>query len=194
MSVLPKPCGAGPPRNEWMIISTRIAGGLEEIRNGFFDWCIRILELDKAGKDRLEIPIVCRILGGEGDLAIKAYQLLLASECIGSYIPDPQANEFAELLYSQICGIKTRETYVYFKRYEESSRSYQHSRFASDVARYISGREPDHIEPLYLARLIPRFTNKTYMVLAEAFGDQARLRELESFEPKIRAFEQGNHA
>jgi hypothetical protein len=164
------------------VISLNIAKGLEEVRKIWFDSCVKLLR-ESAKKNSLDIHLVTIRLGGEGDLAIRAYQLLLVSNCLAkyTYIPPSQGKDFADILYAQVCGTKVETILSFLSRYHEVTDSgTQLFRFSSDVAKYITGNESPLAESTLLASTLLPFAVMNHLVVASCFADDKTVKKLES--------------
>ena len=131
-------------RSEWPLICTKIAKGFEDERQSFFSGSIKIIEEARTWEDPIDIPIVNRRLGGVAELALKAYQLGIASSVVArnAYIPSAEGREFANLLYAQVCGTAIHEVLHFLQSYDEVAKD-QHvrdARLAGDIGHYITGK------------------------------------------------------
>lgn len=149
LGFLTKLFGKGPSREQWTVITTKIAKDLEIFRGEFFQRCVQYvdaLSTEDLVKD-LDLSVVHRTLGEEADVFIKAYQLMVVSTTLEHhlYIPESQRRDFADLLYSQVCGTKLEAVlkqireYFGFKKNIEASGKPLEGRVGLDVANYISG-------------------------------------------------------
>ena len=172
---------AGDPRREhWGMISLNISKGLEDVRLKWFDLCVKILRQSSSVKGEL----VNTHLGGEAELAIKGYQLWLVSGFLAqhAYISPEEGQDFAEILYAYVGGTKLDECMAFFRRYHEvqPGNGTQLFLFASDVAKYITGKEAPLAENMLISSAFPTFVALTHMVVAECFGDKETVNELMS--------------
>jgi len=182
MGIFSKLLGNRPNREHWGLISLNIAKGLEEVRKIWFDSCVKLLQ-DSTEKNSLDFDLVNIRLEREGELAIKAYQLLLVSNCLAkhTYIPPLQGKDFADILYAQVCGTQVEKILSFLSRYHEVAESgTQLFRFCSDVAKYISGNEAPLAESTLLGSTLLPFAIMNHIVVASCFGDDKTVKKLES--------------
>lgn len=177
MSILSKFFSSnGDNSDNWGLISTQIAQGFEKIQKNWFRNCIDILQQASDDEDLGERHIVVKHteLAGDASLAVKAFQLMLASEYIAkhTYISRSHGQDFANILYAQVCGTDLLDCMKFFKRYVEVEGSVKLSRFSSDLACYITDKENSLDESILIAMVFPVFAYLTHMVVADAFGDQ----------------------
>lgn len=186
VGIFSKLFAGGPGREDWSMISFNISKGLEDVRKTWFNSCVKVLQENssKKGKDSLAIKIVHIRLGGEANLAIKAFQLYLVSSFLSqhSYISSSKGKDFADILYAQVCGTQIVECMAFFSRYQEvlSNRGTQLFRFTSDVAKYITGNKTPLNESMLIVPTISLFVSLNYSVIANCFGDNKMVKKLES--------------
>lgn len=186
MGIFSKLFASGPGREDWSMISFKISKGLEDVRKTWFNSCVKVLQENssKKGKDSLAIKILNIHLGGEADLAIKAFQLYLVSGFLSqhSYISPSKGKDFADILYAQVCGTQIVECLVFFSRYQEalSERGKQLFRFTSDVTKYITGNKAPLNESMLIIPTVPLFVSLNHIVVANCFGDNKMVKKLES--------------
>jgi len=185
--------GAGPSREDWGVISLRIAKGLEEVRKKWFETLVGIFrEMSKKGAWK-DPPITVKRtnLAGDATHALKAYQLYLVSAFLAKhgYIPPSQGRDFADLLFAQVCGTELEQCLAFFNRYHEAHEDpgRQLFRFASDISRYITGNDTSFYESMLVDPTIPVFAWLTHMVVADAFGDQVTVAQLQTKLSEFRA-------
>jgi len=186
MGIFSKLFTGGPDRKEWSMISLNISKELLDIRKTWFNSCVKILQeySSKKSKDSLDIKIVNIHLGGEADLAIKAFQLYLVSGFLSqhSYISPSKGKDFADIFYAQVCGTQIVECLVFFSRYQEvlSNRGKLLFRFTSDVAKYITDNKAPLTESMLITPTVPLFISLNHIVVAYCFGDNKMVKKLES--------------
>ncbi|MDV2502757.1 MAG: hypothetical protein RX318_02230 [bacterium] len=171
----------GPSRDQWAIISTNIAVALEEVRRYWFNDCVEYLRtLRDTEKEHSHIEITNTELGGNADLAIRAYQLWVVSNMLAEkkYIPPDEGQDFADILYLQVGGTKIHNCMSYFERYKKASGGEQMTLLCADVAGYIT-EVVVGVDVIDLLALDNFFTlvETTQIVLAHAFGDEKTLSE-----------------
>ena len=186
-----------PRRENWYAIAQDIAIRMEGVREDWFAACVKNLQDMSHGEDvdSYEIEVKNVHIGGEAELAAKAYQLLLASDCLAlhEYIPPREGPDFANILWSLVCGVQLEKCLPYISRYNEvwnDGTGKQISRFNIDVASYIT----DHENPLYEAMCIGPIHLAFYLanheVVATAFGDVKTVKELRERSDKRNAAEE----
>jgi len=169
----------------WDTLATNISEGLKSVRNNYFDYCVKIIQENKDPTDNSspDVAVCNNILGGEAELAIKAYQLYLVSGFLAqhSYIPLEKGKDFADILYNKVCGEQLKICIDYVMRYAEAENdgASQLFRFTHDVAKYITGKKTALEESMSIANLFPIFTLNNHTVVASCFGDNKTLSQLE---------------
>ncbi len=178
--------GDGPSREEWGEISLRIAQGLEQARNHWFQTVVDVFSgtIKDRNIEELHITVKRRALSGEAAHATKAWQLYLVSLFVAHhrYIPLHQGRDFADLLYAQVCGTELPECLNFFARYDEvtGDRAAQLGRFSLDISRYITEHEAPVMESLLVASTLPPFTVLIHTVVAAAFGDSDTVSQIQA--------------
>jgi hypothetical protein len=122
-------------------------------------------------------------LGGFAARAITAYQMYLASAFLAQrkYVPLRDGKDFADFLWTQLCGSQLPVCMQFLERYiEVAGDSTQLFRFCSDVARYITDQEAPLAEAGILATLDPYLVGMTNMVIAGAFNDRDAVSQIEA--------------
>ena len=186
MGIFSKLFARGPGREDCSMISLNISKGLEDVRKTWFNSCVKVLQENssKKGKDSLAIKIVHIRLGGEANLAIKAFQLYLVSGFLSqhSYISPSKGKDFADILYAQVWGTQIVECLAFFSRYQEvlSDRGTQLFQFTSDVSKYITGNKAPLNESMLIMPNIPLFVSLNHIVIANCFGDNKMVKKLKS--------------
>jgi hypothetical protein len=176
---VPKPL----PRRHWVWVSLCIAKELEEIRIDWFDSCVQLLQ-GVFGQDHyahLDLRTENTELGGEAELAIKAYQLYCTSGFLGqhSYVDPKEGRDFATLVYSQVCGTGLEDCLVYFRRYKDDGVSAAQMRhFSSDVARYIAGDHGMVAGSAVIVTMMESLIDACHGAVAACFGDDETLDQL----------------
>jgi len=184
MGILSNLFGKGPDRSQWLTISTRIARRFEESRIELFEDCIKHLEQLNTYDSEKQIPLVNKSLSGEAELYLKAFQLMIAVFFLTrrSYIAKSQGQDFADLLFSQVCGTQIAKVDALARELSRKETQMQVPRIASVVARHITNHEyTGGVETItfFLSTASP-FIKFTQMIIAEAFRDQATAQELDS--------------
>jgi hypothetical protein len=178
-----------PDRSSWARISTVIATGLEVGRQDWCDLCVGFLE-DANRRGIFSVPIRRRQFIGEGELAVKGFQLWAASNTLGKhqYIPRESGKEFADLLYSQVCGTRLPDVIGYLNRYHEvAGESQQLTRFCLDVAENLTDESSAFIVSMGLVSMIRYLLVGTATCVATAFGDTATADRMQaSLEQQLR--------
>jgi len=185
MGIFSKFSNGSPSREHWGSIALNIAKGLEDVRTMWFNSCVQTLKekSPEQDDDSVEIEAVNNRLGGNADLAIKAYQLFLTSSSIGqhNYIKSSEGKDFADILYAQVCGINLEECLSFFSRYHKANDGgTQLFRFSSDVAKYITGKEAPLSESMLIASTVPKFMAINHIVVARSFGDDKTVHKINS--------------
>ncbi len=123
-------------RDDWPEISLGISKSLEDDRIRFFESCLERIEKSDSSK------VVNRSLAGSADLALKGYQLGIVPAFLEykQLLREEDAQQFATLLYAQVCGTKIEECLEYLHRYYMEKRDGA-IRLVSDVIRYITNSE-----------------------------------------------------
>ena len=176
-----------PPSHEnWRATALNIATEMEVVRKDWFTTCVKILQDRPPEEDtvltRSEVKNVH--LGGGAELAAKAYQLCLASDCLAlhEYISPHEGPDFADILYSQVCGKQFKKCLPYLSRYQEvwsDSGGNRLFRFSIDVARHITDYKSPVLETTDITKTLPTFAFANHIVVASAFGDVQTVEELQ---------------
>ena len=197
MGFLAKLIGKGASREEWISITTVLAKDLEILGDNSFQRFVRMVE-DLSTNDSFKekepgFSVVHRTLGGEADLAIKAYELMSVSTALQRYhyIPKSKGTDFSTLLWSQVCGTKLKEVikqagvYYDFVKTDEDKLP---GRVGLDITTYISGgnKAVVIIVPLLTAEVLTLGGLVQACVAAE-FGDKSTAQDIESKLIKFRA-------
>lgn len=167
-----KPHHKSPDRKLWFSISTNISLELKDLREFWFDYCIKTINHRRQSTNINHVNFNTE-LKGVADIAIKAYQLYLSSTFIAqhTYIDLSVGKEFADILYAQVCGTEIKECMVYFERYMElNGNSTQLFRFSSDVANYITGKE-DITSAMEISMAFPILVNVNHQIISRNFND-----------------------
>jgi hypothetical protein len=169
-----------PVRDAWPAICTTIAQGFEAQRQEFWSTLLRRIHLARTGNDPVVLPIVRRTLGGQAELALKAYQLYVASVTIGhhEYISPADGHAFTHLLYVQVCGTALPQALRFVQSYREVEHSVGLARLAGDIGDYIMGSHGD--VRFYAFCLLPldAFVTLSMVVVCAAFNDLAEGQRL----------------
>jgi len=178
--------GGGPSREDWAAISLRIAQGLEEVRKTWFQACVDNFReaSEKSASEGPPITMKRANLAGDAGRASKAYQLYLVSGFLAQhgYIPPSQGRDFADILFAQVCGTELEQCLSFFARYHEAQADpgTQLFRFGSDISRYITGNDAPLVESMLVASTVPVCVALSHMVVADAFGDQRTVAQLQA--------------
>ena len=178
--------GSKPRRKDWGVVTSNIAGALEEEREYWFKSCVQNFRDLQASEDGAAIDIEVRNpnITGAAELAIKAYQLFLVLGFLSqhAYIRRRDGNDFADLLFPEVCGTQLEECRAYFSRYYEARRdgATQMMRFSNDVARHISGKEGPLVEGMMVAASMAVFVAMNHIAVARCFGDEKTVRKIEA--------------
>ena len=175
-----------PIHENWLAITQDIATGMEEVRKDWFTTCVKILQDRPPEEDAIltKSEVTNVHLGGEAELAAKAYQLRLASDYLAlhEYIPPHEGQDFADILYSQVCGKQFKKCLPYLSCYNEvwsDSGGKRYFRFFIDVAKYITDCEAPAPEAMDIAKTHLTFAFANHIVVASAFGDVKTVKELQ---------------
>lgn len=172
----------------WDRIVFHISKELEYARNSWFRQCVITLkkgleDLAKKADRPLEMQIVNTHLGGEADLAIKAYQLYLVSAFVAQkrYISPADGQDFSDLLYARVAGGQLDDVFTFWSSYREAETDsfMQTFRFASDVAKYIIGSDRPPMEGILIVPLVSPLAEYSCLAVTQAFGDDKTAKELE---------------
>lgn len=163
----------------WASICLQIAKKLTTIRNVWFNKNVELLE-SSSKKDGLDIKIKNRNLGGDGELAIKAFQLHTLIGILHLYIPQEKGSYFSDILFASVCGEYIEECLIFFGSYEEVSDDGATLvfRISSDVAKYITGSENPLVESVLISSNYIPLSLMTQISTAEAFQDYKNAKEL----------------
>ena len=173
-----------PSHENWRAIAQNIATGMEEVRKDWFATCVKILQDRPPDEDAIltRSEVKNMHLGGKAELAAKAYQLCLASDCLAlhEYVSPREGQDFADILYNQVCGKHFKKCLPYLSRYNEVWRDgKRHFRFSIDVASHITDYESPVSEARDIAKTHLTFAFANHIVVASAFGDVKTVKELQ---------------
>lgn len=171
-------------RSRWSGICTTIAVSFERDRKEFFGNCLKIAEAKQKGAS-LPTERLNSTMGGVADLALRAYQLIQSTRLISAqkYIPPSDGQDFADLLWAQVCGTHMDDVFELVDRYHEKPAD-EAERFSFDVARYITcdddGLSPPSMFALMveIMMLTPQLTGHTAMIVAAAFADEKTVQDM----------------
>ena len=175
-----------PDREAWPGICLQISQGFLEVQKVWFNNCVNRLSQAAEHADFADHKIVLKRteLDGFAVRATTAYQLYVATTFLAEhqYVPVQHGKDFADLLFSQACGPQMPTCMRFFERYFEVAEnpSTQLFRVCSDVSRYITDEEAPLVESTVIATLFPVLVHLTQMVVADAFGDQQAVAELQA--------------
>ena len=169
-----------------------IAAGFSILRNQQFESVRRSIDR------RVEREVVSgpKTLGGDADLALKAYQLLIFTtfSMEHPYVAESDFREFAGHLNIAVSGADQKQVEAYFLEFGEYQKQLMReigvgtknteeayaeevTRIATPIADYIVP-ESNHLAWTIAARLMPVFTINTQMVIADEFHDESTLNTL----------------
>ena len=167
-----------PARDEWGSIALNIAQSIEKSSEEWFDTIVHKFEDGST-------DVVNTSFGGDAELAIKAYQLFLASSFIGEnqYILPEDGKDFADVLFASTCGTKLTDVLEFFGRYVEvaDDGSAQLTRFTNDVAKYITGSEAPLLEMLLIAPSTVHLAWSNKLIIATHFKDESKAKEIREY-------------
>lgn len=180
--------------HEWPIIAAGISSGFQDVKKRWFNECVVAVDLglfaDKqvavdpgsAPDKQAKVKVVHTDLGGAAALAITGYQICCASSVIAmnGYVSKTSTKDFVDLLCGRVSDRETSELLKYIRRYDAANNdaSTQRFKFGVDVARYVTNEEPSMILSLHVASLAEKLLTLTSVVIANAFGDSARVHKL----------------
>ena len=177
------PASAQPDKGQWLRLCTDIATALERDREAWFANCLRMVAEVKRKGLPIEFEVTNSTLGGEADLALRAYQLIQAMRLMSvrKYVPPSEGQDFADLLFAQVCGTRLYEVLEVAERYRKRQKE-EASLFALDVAGHILGG--DSVAALGLSleimMLTPQLTAHTAIMIAATFGDDDTVRDFDA--------------
>jgi len=176
----------GPRRDDWLKISTEITRGFEADAKNFFQSVVRSIDEcppEARGSDGLR-P-VHRILGGNAEIAIKAYELSALSGLLDvmEYVPRAQGRDFCDLLFGQVCGSALSDILGRMHIEDSLNKDARAARFSGDITRYALDREMDSSGCIFVAMVIvpmlePVLQCHVGMTVAHAFGDALNFQSL----------------
>jgi len=182
MSFFSKLVSSTPSTHQWPVITTSISSGFQDVKKRWFNECVVALDLGLFADKQEKAKVVQTDLGGAGALAITGYQICCAGSAIvrHGYLSKTSTNDFLDLLCSRVSGVETSELLRYISRYDAANNdaSTQRFKFGVDVARYVTDQEPSMILSLHVASLAEKLFTLSCVVIANAFGDSARVHKL----------------
>ena len=171
-----------PNKDQWPFIAAGISSGFQDVKKRWFNECVVAVDLGLFADKQVKAKVVHTDLGGAGALAITGYQICCASSVIArnGYASKNSKKDFLDLLCGRVSGVETSELLRYIRRYdaENNEPSTQRFRLGADVARYVTNEEPSMILSLHVASLAEKLFTLTCVVIANAFGDSARVHKL----------------
>jgi len=159
----------------WDDICSDLSGLLEESRKRFFRAAVEAVK--ETG-----VAAPNDALGGEGDFALKGYQLELVSAFVGrqAYVEEESLEEFDSLMLSQICGDDAEDCMGYVHRYYVQ-KGEANVKLLNDVVRFITGKMEIDVSIIAGLRVRERiFSTDAQIVSAVVFGDNKLAGELKS--------------
>ena len=183
-----------PGPHEWPIIAAGISRGFQDVKKRWFNECVAAMQqglfVDKQvardtgslAEKQAKAEVVHSDLAGTAALAITGYQICCASSVVAKngYVSKTSTKDFLDLLCRRVSGVEATDLLRYINRYDagDSDGSTQRFRFGVDVARYVINEEPSMLLSLHVASLAERFFTLNSVVIANAFGDSARVAKL----------------
>jgi|APSaa5957512535_1039671.scaffolds.fasta_scaffold40417_4 hypothetical protein len=159
-----------PAREEWGSIALNIAQSIEKSSEEWLDAVVQ--KFENGSTDVLNTAF-----DGDAELAIKAYQLFLASSFIAEnqYIPPEDGKDFADVLFASTCGTRLSDVLEFFGRYVEvaDEGSAQLTRFTNDIAKYITGAEAPLQEMLLIVPSTIHLAWLNKLIVATHFKDES---------------------
>lgn len=159
-------------RHNWESVIRDLTTQLERIRSKWYEECLEFVRRPPAAG----LSITHTDLGGDGEAAINAFQLLYVSGVLAShrYIGEEDGQDFADMLYSMVGAPSLQECLHYCRRYREALPDEKQAwvRFSLDVAQYIVGVENSLIGSLCIFANIGRLILLTEYAVARVFGDR----------------------
>lgn len=160
-------------RDRWSVIVTACIAALEEGAKSWFEVCVTNIRDVQDGNEKAEIRT---ILGGKGELAVKAFQLWTVSQMLAStgYVDKDDGQDFADLLYGAYMEARLSDMAPLFNRYNEAAEDAKNQawRLAVDVAEYITGEMSPAKEIISVMMMVPVLTIGTRWIVASVFGDR----------------------
>jgi len=167
-----------PGREQWETISARLAEELEKMQIGWFEM---VLNFPPAG-----VRITDRVFAGDGELAVKACQLMDVSTIIAKekYIHPREQEAFLELLGTKVFGTRSEQGNALVLHYRKFAAKLSPSvrlpgslwgPFAKDLLRYLCGDIPDWQTMSQamdaVALVAVAMMDSTFLCVAQSFGD-----------------------
>src|SRR4029077_7633313 len=169
-------------RNHWLQICTNIAVALERDRRTWFENCLKMVAEVKR-KIGLPFETANSTIGGRADLALRAYQLITPTRLMSvrKYVPPADGQDFADLLWAQVCRTNLDDVFELVARYREK-REEEAERFGRDVACFITGESSPSAFALSLEIMMPtpQLTVHTAMIVAACFGDKDTVQDMKA--------------
>jgi len=169
------------------IIAVHIARGLKYPRKVWFSAQVRaIQELREKHVKNLTSPkkIAKSKLGGEAEIAIKAFQILCVGNFIRSqkYLGSARIDEFIDILCKRVCGNKKDDCILYIENLLEKRKESEirYARFSGEIAEYIMNDEDVLIERELIRNTVDHLRIMNWNVVANFFKDNDTLRKLDS--------------
>ncbi|UCH83121.1 MAG: hypothetical protein JSW50_11710 [Candidatus Latescibacterota bacterium] len=159
----------------WEDICSDLAKLLEKSRQSFFQATVDAVKA--AGKTTPNDTLT-----GDGDLALKAYQMEVVSSFVGrqAYLAQEHLEEFDSLILQRIGGDDTDKCMEYVRRYYVETGE-ANVKLINDLIRFISGElevDVSIVAGLRMRELI--FSTDAQIVAAAAFGDTNLAGQLRS--------------
>jgi hypothetical protein len=179
--------------DHWPIIAAGISSAFQDVKTRWFNECVVAMDLGlSVDKQRSVDPrsladiqakakVVHTDLGGSGALAITGYQICCAGSVIAmnGYLSKTSTKAFLDLLCGRVSGVETGELLKYIRRYDAANEpSTRRFKLGVDLARYVTNQEPSMLLSLHVASLAEKLFTLTCVVIANAFGDSARVHKL----------------
>lgn len=171
-----EPFSAGASFSEESIAS------LSAIRKGFFMSYVHELMMEASkGKGK---PVNNKSLGGDVELAIKAFQLFHISIFIAErkYVSPERVKDAVLHLYSKVWGANIDNCYKWQARYGYGEANFNYftqlARFTQDIAKYITNSTNVLVEASLCVPSAAVLIGMTRVAVANAFNDNATVKEL----------------
>jgi hypothetical protein len=162
----------------WYRIAKKTSDGLATVREEWLKLCMQNLQAN----ENFRVKIINLNLGGQGELSLKAYQMLIATDFIikKRYIQKDEQKYFTETLQALVGGEDHEACLSYLDYYRKNDeKSTQIFSLARDIMNYVSTEmQPVFIESGLLSTKVQLLDLYTRMQIAEVFRDSKTFREL----------------
>jgi hypothetical protein len=165
-------------QNIWYRIAKKTSNGLATVRDEWLKLCIQNLQAN----ENFRVKIINLNLGGQGELSLKAYQMLIAANFLAKkeYVPPNERKYFTETLQELVGGEDHEACLSYLDYYKKNDeKSTQIFSLARDIMNYVSTEmQPVFFESGLLSTKVQLLDLYTRMQIAEVFRDSKTFREL----------------